>query len=511
MIKITNFSITTENAAARLIQPLEINGEKMEIYAEVASENAKYFVTDRADALVIGILPLAQRQNYDIYSDLPISGELLYSLNNILIPMLAKYDSTLSNIKIHANPINTPVETCGAVGTGISLGADALTTIAQYHKHPVEKMRLTHFLSFDSGAFGGYFQESGWDFQANLIYQQQQALADEINLPLIKINSNLTKLIKLRTDVWAEYYSAYYVFSLGKLFSRYYYSSAGFDYSQFMIVPNSNFFAPNHYALLFNQVVSGNLTLLSGGGELTRYQKMQILSENPLAQKYLHSCLTQAFNCGVCQKCKRNLLTLDALNCLDNFSAVYDIEYYKANREEYFYYLCSLKKDNILALEHYLSETYNTLKARNPKTFAKIEEQFTAAKILELRKANKNIQNRLNFMFKFAKNPKSIENTADFFEQKGYKNVILYGQNGITDLLATLQSQLNINITHVVENTTRTTKIPRLPIKTVDYPPTDAVIICALNDKEVIYKKLQQRLTVPIHFANEILNHVKKD
>ena len=41
-----------------------------------------------------------------------------------------------------------------------------------------------------------------------------------------------------------------------------------------------------------------------------------------------------------CRKCKRNLISLDALGLLDEFSEAYDITYYREHREEYIEWMC---------------------------------------------------------------------------------------------------------------------------------------------------------------------------
>ncbi|MCL1987542.1 MAG: DUF5082 domain-containing protein [Firmicutes bacterium] len=511
MIKLKNFYITEEDGKSRLIQPVEVDETNFDVYVEVENQHQKYFVTDRADAILIGIVHMAMRQNHDIYSELPITGELLYNLNNILIPMLTKYDPTLTKIKINASPINEPVQNFGGVGTGLSIGADGLTTITQYHNHPIESMRLTHFLCFSNGAFGGYFQESGWDLQASLIYEKDLNLAKDLGLPVIMVNTNLSKLVRLKTDLWGNFLSSHYIFSVGKLFQKYYYSSSAWDYSQFMLYTTGNFDS-DHYSLLFNKCVNTNknVTILSGGGELTRFEKMVMISKNPLAKKYLHSCLMQAFNCGQCSKCRRNLLALDALNLLDEFAEVFDIEQYRHNREEYIHYLIAARKDNLkYAYESTLEEVYSILQAREPELFENIEKQLTTAnKFLELKIDKKNIQTRLNIVTTAAKSPLFVEHLKHFFAINNYKSVILYGNNEITTLLLTHQKQLQIEISHIVENTKiKKHAIPRLPMRTVDYPPTDAVIICAVNNMQNIVKKLQQRINCPIHLPTEVFAH----
>ncbi|MCL1986384.1 MAG: hypothetical protein FWG64_00205 [Firmicutes bacterium] len=512
MIKIKKFKISEENERARLIQPIEIDGNNFDIYIEVESKYQQYFVTERADSALIGILHIAMRQNLgDIYSELPITSELLYNLNNILIPQLTKYDSNLTPLKIHAPTINEPVKNIGSVGTGLSVGVDGLTTIELSSKHPVENMRLTHFICFDKGLYGGFFHESGWDLQANLIHQNQLAIANELGLSVINLTGNIYKLANVRSDLWHHYRLAHNVLALGKLFCKYLYSSAGWDYSQYSIIPTSDYFSTANYALFFYMVINSGLAtgteLLNFGGELSKMDKIAMLAKNELAKKYLNSCLKQAFNCGYCNKCRKSLLIFDALGVLNSFSQTYDITTYLANREQHIAWLIAMKKDKG-SIDKILQEAFLILQTREPKLFEKIESQFTATSVLNLQKSNNYLKTCANSMLTLLKKPLFVEHIKDYFVKNNYKSVILYGNSEFTSILVAHHKELQINISHIVENTkNKKHTIPRLPINTVEYPATDAVIICAIHDPSVTLKKLQQRLNCPIIFAEEVFNY----
>jgi len=513
MIKIGKFSTSQQNGWTKLSQPVTVNETTENIFVEVFNENAKYLVDDRADAIIIGLLPMAQRHNHDIYSELPVSGELLHNLNHILIPTLAKYDSSLSKITIHAEAINKPLQNHGAIGTGLSLGIDAQATINQYHNHPLEDMRLTHLLSFDNVNMGINFGDIQGDFQKNRMFTNQHNMAKELGLPVVDVKNNLVVGIStlvgknLNLDMWQNYICYYFAASLGKLFKKYYFSSGGVEYSKFMLIPKFNVFSSEHYALFLHEILNSHKTLkfIHGAGELTRYEKIAAVAQNPISQKYLHSCFyISDFNCGFCKKCRRNLLMMDAAGCLDNFSNTYDIAHYNANREDYLKYLVAQHKEETSEYFYYFEDVYEILQAREPQLFAKLEENLSATKSLLIMETNQNFANRINLLYKAASNPLFTANLRDFFASNKYKNVILYGNNQLTQLLAALQDELQITVTHIVEDTKIAYKIPRLPFGTVDYPPTDTVIICALTNKEYINKKLQQRLTVPIHFVEDI-------
>lgn len=48
--------------------------------------------------------------------------------------------------------------------------------------------------------------------------------------------------------------------------------------------------------------------------------------------------------------------------------------------------------------------------------------------------------------------------------------------------------------------------IPRLPEKTVNYPPCDAIIICIVDKTWEIERKLQDLVHVPVYKIGDVLN-----
>ena len=46
--------------------------------------------------------------------------------------------------------------------------------------------------------------------------------------------------------------------------------------------------------------------------------------------------MIEPYNCGICKKCRRTLLTLDLIDKLDSFKGVFDIDYYNQYKKEYF-------------------------------------------------------------------------------------------------------------------------------------------------------------------------------
>lgn len=95
--------ISRNNGLCRLNTQINENGETKILYAEVEEEYGKYLCIERADGVLYLILPVALRENYDIYSEVPITGIFLHNLNEILIPHLALGDKNIHSIKIYAD------------------------------------------------------------------------------------------------------------------------------------------------------------------------------------------------------------------------------------------------------------------------------------------------------------------------------------------------------------------------------------------------------------------------
>lgn len=126
---------------------------------------------------------------------------------------------------------------------------------------------------------------------------------------------------------------------LQKLWRIYYYASSGEDYSCFSIIDNDlNDCA--HYELLSLQCFStSGLRIYNDGGAKTRLQKTKDIANYTLVKKFLHVCTVKPYNCSKCPKCKRTMLTLEALGVLSSYRAVFNVDYFNAHKPEYYIWL----------------------------------------------------------------------------------------------------------------------------------------------------------------------------
>lgn len=308
------------------------------VWFEVDREYEKYLCIERSDAYLIGILNWAMREGQNIKCEVPVTEELLYNINNYLIPSLASYGKSLKAIKIISDIAPTITEGI-EVGTGLSCGIDSFSAIYSnlntvYKEHNITKLCINNV-----GAFNECYADYGEDKVREERYSVTEKVAQELNLSLIKTNSNFSQMFPQNHLLTHSYSSCFAIYMLQKLWKVYYYASSGFDYSTFSVVDN-DIKSADRYELLSLQCFStSGLRIYNEGGAKTRLQKTKELLNYPLVQRYLHVCTTKPYNCSVCPKCKRTMLTMEALGALADFRTVFDVDYFYSHKREYFIWL----------------------------------------------------------------------------------------------------------------------------------------------------------------------------
>ena len=337
MIKLESQYITQVDDKSRLNFDYTVDGVKSTLWFEVDREYEQYLCTERCDAFEIGALPFALKNNHDIISNTPITEELSYKLNVNLIPTLCKFDKHIFNIKVKATQTSEKLPNAGAYGTGVSGGIDSFHSILNGCNSDFEDMRLTHLCIFNVGSFGGNQRYRG-DIREAVI-ERGKLIANEFNLPLIIANSNFADLFPSTHEYTHDFNSIFAICCLQKLWKAYYYASSNTDINVFSILNSSRNDSDEYALLLYYCFNNYNLNIISEGLSCNRLEKTAVVANSPIAQKYLHVCVHKKNNCGKCSKCMRTILSLDALGKLEDFSNVFDVEYYKKNKYKYYWFL----------------------------------------------------------------------------------------------------------------------------------------------------------------------------
>lgn len=348
MIKIGKPYVERKENKVKIINDILIDNQIKSIWFEVDEEYEKYLSCDRSDAYVIGLLHYALKNNHNIECELPVSEELLYNIRTILIPSLVKHSKNFFKIDIEAQPVSN-YEKGRCIGTGCSCGIDSMSAIFNHLNTKYTNMDLTHLCINNVGAFNDCYKDYGKEKVKDERYEKTEQVASEIGLPLVKTDSNFGEVIPQIHLYTHTYSSMFAVYMLEKMWGVYYYASSGIDYSGFSL-KNNDIQDCAHYELLSLQCFSqSNIRIYSEGGEKTRLDKTRDVVNFDIANKHLHVCLNKPYNCNVCSKCRRTLVTLDLLNKLDNFKDVFDIEYYQNNKKDYYRWLAHqhYKKDEM--------------------------------------------------------------------------------------------------------------------------------------------------------------------
>lgn len=338
-------SIKKENSF--VIGELIIDGNIEIIRTEICEEFIQYAVTDRIDAFVLGLLMFAIKNGYDFVSALPITDELKYNLERHLIPSLCNASKTFHHTYIKA-PVTSPIKRIGEiVATGISCGVDSLYTILQHTQDSLPPSRRINSLAFFNI---GSSMKGGESLRTPLMegrFQLARNFAKEYGFSFLFIESNLHLIINKYvpySHIENHTYMALFCLNIIAPCLKAYYYSSGYPYSKFTLYPNKQGELDcAHYDLLLMFCASiGEMKFYSAGSDQSRLKKTRALLDYEPAQKYLNVCVNEVKNDGICFKCIRTLLTIDALGGIDKFSKVFDIEAYKQKR---FFYLKRLFLD----------------------------------------------------------------------------------------------------------------------------------------------------------------------
>lgn len=328
--------IKKNDKTSRLVFDIDIDEDKKSVWFQVDKEYEKYLCDDRVDAILVGLLSYAMRENHDIESDSFITEEIKYKITNYLIPTLSKYDEKLSNIKINIKT-KEAVENAGGIGTGCSCGVDSIHAYLKHCNHENKNFKLTHLCINNVGAFNETYKDEGIEKVRKYRIEKSKEFAKEVKLPLIITDSNFLDEIYQVHSYTHTYSSSFAILCLQKLWKVYYYGSSGYDLSTFNVV-NSAEHDPSSYEILSLDCFSTNkLKIYSEGAAENRLEKTKDIYKDKLTKKHLHVCVKKKDNCNVCPKCIRTLLSLYALDAnMNDYKKIFDIDYFNNHIEDYY-------------------------------------------------------------------------------------------------------------------------------------------------------------------------------
>lgn len=364
MIRIGHPFVENRNSESFLISHIddECRGESFDVWYSVSNEYGSYLCEDYADSFVLVALLWAMKSGQEIVVDAPVSPRLQFSLYNTVQPIYAKAIPGFRPVKISSQP-NPGIKYNGkGLGCCCSLGIDSFSSFLQHYGPEVpQEYRVSHLTLFNSGQLG----DETWEKVHHYFVEAADNLrpfAAEVGLPLLAVDTNLNDFflgtgvtgiqsVLLRTISCA--------LSLQKLFGKYAFASS-YSIEYFKLCAHDDAYAEAAVAPLLS---TDNTEIILSDPAKTRVEKTAFISKYPITTKYLDVCWsaqmakstihqTKFFdekknkNCGKCDKCLRTLLALDLLGCLPQYEHLFDMDYYRKNRNHYIAKLLAHKDEN---------------------------------------------------------------------------------------------------------------------------------------------------------------------
>ena len=371
--------IENDDATASLVYSIDVKETHRDLYFKFSKNYKDYACENLADGVVVILLSYAMRGGYDIESAVPVSGRLYYSIMKQLIPQLYYCTKNVYKPVIKA-PLSQERFSPTGVGTAISCGVDSLTTLKEYTVDcKQEEYRLTLLTFYQNGAH--HLDKGRLDKEQEELFLGQaervEAFCSQYGYPLLRVDSNLQEC--LASLLWYDSFHRTHIYrNVGitllfqKLIKVYYYSSTykPNDFSCSLLID------PAHYEkYLLPHLSTENTTFYSSNECMTRLEKTEYISSFPQSYDHLLVCFMSKYNCGHCLKCKRTLLTLDALGILELYKNSFDLEDYRKNREQFLREFCVEKEKDDLLREIY---DYN-LKNGDKLSVKTVEQELQAA------------------------------------------------------------------------------------------------------------------------------------
>lgn len=352
MIIINKPYITKKNGVYRICSEVQIEGNSKTLYYEAEGADRSDFCTERADAFLVGLLPLAMRSGQDIYVKDTISERLYFQLTEFYIPIIARHQEGESVIKIVADRLDgSAIVSAGCVATGASGGVDSFYSICKYYNIGIKGHRLTHLLftnmctlDNDEARIRKWFEER------KVIIQK---IAEGFNLKQLNIYSNLYEFYAFPYRDFSYYFACTYgscALALQNLI-RIYYQSSGVTLKEFDIRTRHD----AAYFDLFNlkELSTESLIFYSTGIEAERLEKIEYISRNnSIVSKNLSVCAEEVsgsghlregkLNCGRCSKCLRTLAELFVFDRERLFEDVFELSDFNKNTQKELARMCCL-------------------------------------------------------------------------------------------------------------------------------------------------------------------------
>ena len=343
----------------RISCKIEINQKTVELWYDFPIEIENYLMVERLDAFLVGILFLALKEGDDIELNAPVSQQLYYNITHYLIDALCLANPEFKRIKIIAKKLdNHNYNMSNSAGTGMSCGIDSFATFFD-HLDEAPPFKIEFLTFFNVGSHGDF----GGD-QAHNIFEERfkraKKFAEKVGIPLVKINSNLSEVLRMNFLQTNTLRNISAILLLQKLFRNYYLASK----NRFDIFELNAFDNQDYDTLTLNLLSTESTNLYSAVSYMKRTEKTEFITNYKETFDSLDVCVhpnhaDPRINCSECFKCLRTMLTLDVFDKLELYSGVFNLAKYRAHKNSFIGEIIVNRKNS-----HFNQDIFDLLKEK---------------------------------------------------------------------------------------------------------------------------------------------------
>jgi len=281
------------------------------------------FVTDRADAFAVALLPLAMHLGEPMTVLGETSVRLARGLREYQWFQTVWKPEFFREVALSFEALRErdPGEGSGAVGSAFSGGVDSFHTLWTHlgENEPYAPFRITHCLLINGFDPDSDLAGTG-EFPA--LQRLYESMAERLGVRLVVVRTNLLDFLGL--DIQKQAFAAFVTapaLALGRLFARFYVPSS-YRFTDLGPFPDGS------HPMLDHLLGSESLETIHDSGHLTRVAKTLAIARWPETFDLLRVCFRRTgvqpgrdaiANCCTCEKCVRTMTTLDIAGALGSY------------------------------------------------------------------------------------------------------------------------------------------------------------------------------------------------
>jgi hypothetical protein len=351
------------NGCVKLQAQVEYENKNNLLWYTFDDSVAEYLTDEVHDGFLVGLLPLAMKTGEDIIVKGAISERLFYNLSNYYVEILTRIIPSFKKVKIIPESLSdgSRIPSQGGVITGFSAGIDSFCTIYDHFLESTpSNYKITHLLFNNVGSHGEFDAIKAESVFLSR-YELIKGFAKESKLPFIRVNSNLSDLLKMNFQQTHVPRNVSSVLMLQKLIGKYYYAST-YRYEDSFVGKTYDMAYSDPFAV--HLLSTEKLECISSGCQHSRVVKTERVSNVPSSRDWLNVCVSpkeDGSNCSTCWKCNRTLITFEILGVIDSYKNVFDLGKWKWSKKWYIpeVILNSKNKDPLVAEIRLLARNKN--------------------------------------------------------------------------------------------------------------------------------------------------------